>query len=84
MCGEIRNIESAENLLRGFGIVIGRPTHQRKSGQGHDRIDGDLAVLIEKGFDCGTSVEPSGERRDDAKPPGLEGGDDAVIVRRIA
>ena len=78
--GEVRDVESGQQLLGRLGVVIGRTAHQGEAGQGHDGVYRRLAVVHEEALDRGAGVESAGEGRDYPQAARLQGRDDAVVM----
>ena len=81
---QIRQVQAGQQVLGRARIVVGRPADQGKTGQGHQGVDGGLAVLHEKGLHCRTVVQAAGKGWNDAHATRLQRGDHAVIVSRVA
>ena len=84
MCSQVGHVHLREDLLGGAGVVVGRATHQRESGQGNDRVDHAVPVLDEVLLDRGSRVEPGRECRDHPQSARLHRGDHAIVVAGIA
>ncbi len=84
MRGEIGHVEPRQHFLRGTGVVVGRPAHQREAGQRHHRVDGAAPVAQEELLDGRTLVEATGKGRHHRQAPGFQRRDHAVVVCGIA
>ena len=83
MRGNIGNVERGELLDGCIDIIVGRSTHQGKSGEVNDSIHDRLAVLDEITFYGWTSVQSAGEGGDDFQTLRLQHFNHAVIMAGI-
>jgi hypothetical protein len=84
LCRQIGNVQLDQHVLGGARVIVGRATHQGEAGERHQCINDGLLILHEEALDCGPLVESGGEGRDHLEPTRFEGGDHAVIMRRVA
>ena len=81
---EVGHVEPREQLDRRAGVVVGRPAHQRETGQRDHRVHACPTPVEKVRLDRGSRVETGGERRHDVEAAGLERLDDAVVVGGIS
>ena len=81
---DVRHIDAREHLFRRAGIIVGGSADQREAGERHHGVDAGAAVLHQEGLDRRTGIKAARENRNDLQPLRLEGGDHAVVMRRVA
>ena len=83
MRGDVGHVELGQHFFGGFGVVVGRPPDQRKTGERNQRVDGGAAVFEEVFVDGGSAVQARRKAGHDAQTARFEGGDHTVIVPGI-
>ena len=81
--GDVGHVQAREQFLGGGRVVVGRPAHQRKAGQGNQGIDGRAVGIQEETFNRGRGIQPRGEGRHDLIATRFQCGDHGVIVAGI-
>ncbi len=81
--GEIRNVEPGQQTFRRRRVVVGGPAHQGEAGERDQGVDDRSPVPLEEGLDRRAVVEAGGEGGNDGEAARFEGGDHAVIMRRV-
>jgi hypothetical protein len=82
--GDVGHVQLAEHFFCRRGVVVGRAADQGKPGQGQERIDDRLAVLVDEVLlDRRARVEAARERGDHAQAALTQRGDQPVVMGAV-
>ena len=84
VCCNVGHIELLQSFLRGFGIVVSRAAHQRKTCEGHQGLNQRGVALFEIRINGATRIQATGKSGDDAQALGFQGLDDCVVMGGVA